>query len=166
MVQLLYMKKIYLYIGIVVLLLTVFIVFLVKDPLINTNADKIKTETISCNGIEVTAPAPGSTVTFPLTIFGTIHPMGNIGTPRPWGVFEAEAGTVVVKNQDGEVISSPVLMSLTGDWMNTDPKPFSVIVPALTTIPDDSSVSIYFGDNNAEDGISRHTCEIPVNLLD
>jgi hypothetical protein len=158
------MKKIYLYIAIVVILLATFVISLIKGPSTDSDTNTVKTEQISCNGIEIISPIAENTVTFPLAVSGIIHPAGNIGTPYPWGVFEAEAGTVVIKDEDGTVLSDTALISLTVDWMNTDPKPFSVVFPALTGTPDNDMVWIHFGDNNAKDGVPTHTCVIPVRV--
>ena len=118
----------------------------------------------ACNGIQITSPAAGSQVSFPLTITGIIHPVGTVFPPNPWIVFEAEAGTVVVKNAAGTAISTPKLLTLTVDWMNTDPKPFSVTIPSLSQVPSNPNLTLYFQDNNPSGDGNYHTCSVAVHL--
>jgi len=98
-----------------------------------------------CPGFAVTSPAAGTAVTFPLTVTGTVHPASN---PGPWIVFEGESGSVRVQDTNGGVRSEIIPLSLNVPWMNSDPKPFSVTIPALTSIPYTNNVMLVFKDNN------------------
>ncbi len=120
--------------------------------------------TAACPGIQITSPISGSQVSFPLTISGIIHPTGTVFPPNPWIVFEGEAGTVTVNNAAGTVISPMKLLTLSVDWMNTDPKPFSVTIPNLSQVPNNPNITLNFVDNQQQDGAPSHTCSVPVHL--
>jgi hypothetical protein len=116
---------------------------------------------LSCSGISITSPQSNTQVTFPLTVQGVIHPVAN---PGPWGVFEGEAGHVVVKDGNGNVQSNTAIITLSGEWMNTNPKPFSVSIPSLTGSPYSSEVFLHFSDNNPMDNAVVNTCVIPLTI--
>jgi hypothetical protein len=120
----------------------------------------------ACPGILVALPLAGSQVSFPLTIMGTIHPVGTVFSPNPWIVFEANAGSVVVKNAAGITISTAKPLTLSGEWMNTAPKPFSVTIPSISQVPSNPNLTLYFVDDNAAgDGEGmQHTCSVQVRL--
>lgn len=127
-------------------------------------AGKPPVSVAACNGIQITSPAAGSQVSFPLTITGIVHPVGTVFPPNPWIVFEGEAGSVVIKNSMGTVISPMKLLTLNVEWMNTDPKPFSVTIPSISQIPSNPNLTLYFVDNQQQDGAPSHTCSVQVHL--
>ncbi len=127
-------------------------------------AGKPPVVTAACTGIQITSPAAGSQVAFPLTISGIIHPTGTVFPPNPWIVFEGEAGTVIVKNSTGTAISPLKILTLNVDWMNTTPKPFSVTIPSISQVPSNSNLILYFEDNNPSGDGNYHTCSVPVHL--
>jgi len=113
-----------------------------------------------CPGITITSPSVGDAVTFPLTITGTIHPTENPGT---WIVFEGQAGTVAV--QDGsETLSTPAIMTISGEWMNSNQKPFTATIPTLTRTPVGSWGLLMFTDENPSGDGNYHTCSLNVTL--
>lgn len=116
-----------------------------------------------CKAFVTTSPGAGSKVSFPLRVTGIVHPKYNTGR---WTVFEANAGSVVVKDAAGNALTSAVPLSLSGEWMNTDPKPFSVTIPALTAnVAKDMLVDIVFTDDNpAGDEGTQHTCVLTVKI--
>ncbi len=122
---------------------------------------QVEQHTVACSGIEIISPIASSAVFFPLSVSGTIHPIAHPGT---WIVFEGEAGSVVVLDSNGNAVSDPAILSLEGEWMNTDPKPLSVVIPALTSIPSDPSITLHFTDNDPSGEGNYHTCDIPVLL--
>ncbi len=127
-------------------------------------AGKPPVVTAACTGIQITSPAAGSQVSFPLTISGIIHPTGTVFPPNPWIVFEGEAGTVSVLNAGGTPISPMKILTLNVDWMNTTPKPFSVTIPSLSQVPSNPNITLNFADNQQQDGAPSHTCSVPVHL--
>ena len=117
-----------------------------------------------CPGFTVDSPVAGELVTFPLTITGTIHSTSN---PGPWIIFEGEAGSVRIQDTNGGIRSDIVLLSLNVPWMNSNPKPFSVIIPALTSTPYTNNVNLVFKDNNVagpNEG-QTHQCVLSINVL-
>lgn len=154
------MKKNSLLIIFCVILVVIFGVFLIKKNSVNAPIVSDGVSVAACQGIEIASPAANSQVTFPLTITGTVHPTGNSG---PWTVFEANAGSVVVKDSNGAVKSVPKPLSLYVEWMNSDPKPFSVTIPALTGTPATNTLTLFFSDDDPS-GENPHFCSIPVTL--
>jgi hypothetical protein len=155
------MKNIY--IACVVILCVILGISYIKKDTKVAVFPQIEQEILACAGIEISSPLASSTVSFPLSVSGTIHPIAYPGT---WIVFEGEAGTVVVVDSAGNTISDPVIMSLDVDWMNTDPKPFSLSIPSLTIIPSDSNITLHFTDNNPSGDGQFRICDVSVNLLD
>ncbi len=120
----------------------------------------------SCPGIRLSYPAQPTTtpptVTFPLTLTGVIHPEGT--KPGEWIVFEGEAGVLrMIDHYGKELIPYPILLDLDGDWMNLDPKPFSVTFPALVADPADGIIDILITDNDAS-GENTHECHFSVRV--
>lgn len=129
---------------------------------ISSNNNILSGGQFSCPGISISSPLSNTQIAFPLTVQGVIHPVAN---PGPWGVFEGEAGHVVVKDGNGNIKSNAVILALSGEWMNTNPKPFSVIIPSLTESPYSSEVFLHFSDNNPMDGAIPRVCDVPVSVV-
>lgn len=127
-------------------------------------AKKPPVVTSACTGIQIISPIAGSQVSFPLTISGIVHPSGTVFPPNPWIVFEANAGSIVVKNAISTTISTPKPISLSGEWMNTNPKPFSVTIPSISQVPSNPNLTLYFVDDNAAGDGNYHTCSVQVHL--
>lgn len=117
---------------------------------------------VSCPGFTVSSPLSNQQVSFPLTITGTVHPMNN---PGPWAVFEGQAGTVWITDMQGNPLSTQKPISLTVDWMNTNPKPFSVTIPALTQSTVGNAI-LQFKDGNQADESERPSsyCQVSIQL--
>ncbi len=141
-------------------LVVIFGIFWIKKTAVNAPIVSDDVVVVACQGIEIASPAANSQVTFPLTITGTVHPAGNSG---PWTVFEANAGSVVVKDSTGAIKSTPKALPIYVDWMNSNPKPFSVTIPALTGTPATNALTLFFSDDDPS-GENPHYCSIPVTL--
>jgi|GEM_PF-3379627 len=124
---------------------------------------KQKNEMSSCLGLAITAPTTLENLSFPLEVSGFIHPTSNA---QDWTVFEGEAGHVVVKDMQDILLAGPVIMSLSIDWMNADPKPFSIMIPSLSVIPSDMNAQLIFADNNpaGPDEGQSHECMLPITI--
>lgn len=120
----------------------------------------------SCDGITISSPTPNSVVTFPLTLAGTIHPDGP-EDPGHWVVFEANGGPVKIVDDNNQVLAQSFI-SLQGDWMNTDPKPFTLTMNALDQQPGTPEGKIIFTEDNQADasemGRPISTCEVPIKF--
>jgi hypothetical protein len=125
----------------------------------------VSTGTISCPGIRMTYPlatTSPATVTFPLTLSGIVHPTGT--KPGEWIVFEGEAGVLrMIDHYGKELIPYPILLDLDDDWMNLDPKPFSVTIPTLIAYPANGIIDVVLTDNDAS-GENTHECSGNLNL--
>ncbi len=110
-----------------------------------------------CPGFIVTSPAAGSTIAFPLTMNATVHPAGS--PAGSWGVFEGQAGSVTIKDTQGNVLSQTIPLTLTQDWMTADPISFSVTVPSIAPQPAGSTIYVEFNDDDAS-GENPHQCVI------
>jgi hypothetical protein len=112
------------------------------------------------NGLHLTNLAPGQTISFPYELEGAIG-------PGHWGVFEAVAGGVsYFDNQTNESLggtSSPWM--ITGEWMTTEPKEFSLTLPEPNTLPENGELKIIFTEENPADADvhTTHHCEVIVN---
>src|SRR5690606_19816409 len=99
-------------------------------------------------------------IAFPFTVSGVAHPAGNT---TQWIVFEGQAGSVVVTDVSGNPLSTPVPLMIQGDWMNTNPKNFSAIIPSIQNPDNFQSAIIRFNDDDPS-GENPHSCLIPVKL--
>lgn len=131
------------------------------EPLVQEENILTTLQSGQCPGFAIVSPSPEDTVSFPLTIIGTIHPINN---PGPWVVFEGEAGSVNVQDTHGAILSDNVILTLDVPWMNTDPKPFSVIIPELTSAPTTADLKLVFTDNNVAgpDEGQTHQCMLSI----
>ncbi|GEM_PF-1402711 len=68
--------------------------------------------------LRITNPEPVEKVTFPLRVSGVVDNRTN--SSCTWGVFEAQAGTMVLADEDGTELGRGVLAT-TGEWMTTGP---------------------------------------------
>ncbi len=120
-------------------------------------------EAQACLGLAIAQPTTLENLSFPLEVSGFIHPTSN---PQDWTVFEGEAGHVVIKDTQDNILAGPVIMTLSVDWMNGDPKPFSLVVPALSSIPAGMNAQLIFTDNNpaGPDEGQSHTCMLPITV--
>ncbi len=101
-------------------------------------------------GLTITSPLPATTVTFPLTIQAVVDntQAGTLGCS--WTVFEAQAGTVTVKDQNGAILGTGIL-STTNDWMTTAPTPYTATITSLTNPTYTGPLSLVFNEENPGD---------------
>ena len=135
----------------------------VKDDL-STPTQPLHVQYCQDAGLAILSPEEGDTVTFPLTVTGIVHPLGI--DSDPWAVFEGEAGTVIVQDTaTGADISNQAILSLTGPWMHSDPKPFSIMIPELTSAPTTENIKLFFRDGQAADPPEGYPTYCVLNLL-
>jgi len=104
-----------------------------------------KDKQLSC-AIQMDNISSGDTVTSTINITGQIIPSSSC----PWVKFEGQGGTVVAKDSLNIEISNKEILSIDGDWMNTDPFNFDVTLN-LQSIPPSNIAYIYFQDDNQAD---------------
>ena len=112
-------------------------------------------------GLKVTYPFPGSTVAFPLTINAIIDNTQAATLGCSWTVFEAQAGTVVVKDSSGTVLANTVLTT-TSNWMTTSPTPYTATVAALSNPAYTGPLTITFEEENPSGEGVPDTMVLPV----
>lgn len=119
----------------------------VKAPIDNGNNNPpvVAQKAYKC-GLTVDTPLPGSTVSFPLTITGTIH--NAVATDNcTWTLFEGQAGTVsAALNNIMDVGFTPIVLS--GDWMTSGPVPFSITFIPASPIATGTPVTLTFVEEN------------------
>ena len=122
-------------IGIIIILFIIIIgtAFLIKEDkrvvLENDNANQQQAQTASLPaykcGMTVTAPLPGSTVSFPLTVAGKFDNLAATDGCT-WNMFEGMAGTVTIADPTGP--HATVGLAVNGDWTGNVPVTFSGIL--------------------------------------
>ncbi len=106
------------------------------------------TQTIASScGLTINSPLVNSTVTFPLTINATVD---NTGPGCHWGVFEANAGGVEIKDQNGNTLAQTYL-GTTADWMTSAATPYSATISSLSNPSYTGPLSIIFTEDNSAD---------------
>lgn len=118
-------------------------------------------DTLACSGQNVTvnAPVANSTVTFPLTVTVVVD---NSNDPScNWGVFEAEAGIVKLKNALNVVLSAEVL-STTMNWMTTGPVTFTTVL-SPSPLPPSGPLTLEFVENDPSGEGTVQTKTVPIS---
>lgn len=101
-------------------------------------------------GLTIDAPLAGATVTFPLTIQATVDNTQSTALGCSWGVFEAQAGTVEIKDTNGASLATGILTT-TSDWMTANATPYSVTISALSNPGYTGALSLIFNEENPGD---------------
>lgn len=105
----------------------------------------------------ITSPAVNSTVSFPLTINGYID-LGSAfsGNCQKWGAFEGDAGSVHVKDVNGNVKSNAVTMKTVGDYyVGMQQWPITATIQGLTSSPITNQIALHFeGESPVSDQVS------------
>ncbi len=130
-----------------------------------TNPPIASYEIVGPNPEDIAIPdALVPTVTFPLTVSGIIHPVGT--RAGDWAVFEGVAGSVSFASYENNevLLGTPIPIVLTGEWMNMDPKPFSVTIPELPSSRIYSNqINLIITDSDAS-GENSHQCNVLLNI--
>ena len=100
-------------------------------------------------GMTINSPLPGSTVAFPLTINATVDNTQMTSLGCSWGVFEAQAGGVEVKDGSGNVLATAPVTT-TANWMTANATPYSASITALSNPNYSGPLTLVFTEDNAE----------------
>ena len=103
--------------------------------------------TASHCGLIIDNPPVGSTVTFPLTINAVVDNTQAQALGCSWVVFEAQSGTVTVKDGSGNVLAQTFL-STTADWMTTSPTPYTATIASLSNPSYTGPLTLTFEEEN------------------
>ncbi|MEI8269738.1 MAG: hypothetical protein WCG45_00040 [bacterium] len=99
----------------------------------------------------ITSPLPNTVVSFPLNIEGYINLSGaQANTCTKWGAFEGIAGSVVVKDTNGNVKSSLVNIKTVGDYYTgMDKWPVKGTIKNLTKTLSTNEIALFLTSDNA-----------------
>lgn len=100
-------------------------------------------------GITISNPTPTQAVTFPLTVNAIVN--NSAATDGcTWSLFEGQAGTVELKDQNGATLAKmPMQTPPQTDWMTNGPVPFSAILTPSQAIPSGTPLSLTFSEEDA-----------------
>ena len=111
----------------------------------------------SCSAVTVLSPKPNQSITTPLNVQIVVD---NRGMDCHWTVFEGQAGTMELKDEQGNVLGKGIL-STTENWMTTDPVRFIGDISA--TIPKNiSRITLYLYEENPGGNTDTATITIPL----
>ena len=138
-------KKWFVPVTIILLLLILVIGAFSKDrrkqdiPSIPTPPVVVTPQPVSGCGLTVLNPLPYTKISLPITLEAVVA--NNPASSCRWTVFEAQAGTVLVKNALGESVGSGILQT-TSEWMTNDPVTYTA--PITFTAPISSGENLFF----------------------
>lgn len=112
-------------------------------------------------GLTINSPLTGSTVTFPLTINAMVDNTAATTLGCSWGVFEANAGSVVIKDTNGNVLAQSYLAT-TANWMTVNPTVYNATIPSLSNPSYTGALTIMFTEDNSADIPNPDTLSIQV----
>lgn len=110
----------------------------------------------NCQALTINEPQQGQKATSPLTVSVTID---NTKDNCRWSVFEGQAGTIELKNKQGEIVGSAILTT-SDDWMTDEPTKYS---GTITFTPDESETeyTLVVNEENPS-GQSGKTVALPL----
>lgn len=113
-------------------------------------------------GLTIIDPLPNTKVSFPFTVSGIVNNTKAKELGCSWGVFEAVAGVIQVKDETGKVISSDTPFKTNNqNWM-TDP---SSLYTGTLTLEDPGfkgKATIHFTEDNSAGFDNPDTLDIPI----
>ena len=136
--------------GILTLGVIVLGVYMIKQQQAIAPVTEQPQTTASLCGLTVTNPTVGATVTLPLTINAIVDNTQAATLGCSWTVFEAQAGTVTVKDAQGNVLATGV-MTTTSNWMTTAPTPYTATITSLSNSSYTGPLSLIFDEENPGD---------------
>lgn len=115
-----------------------------------------KQTTISpiCDALTNITPQSGTKITSPFTVSVTVD---NTKSCK-WTVFEAQAGTLTLKDADGQTLGTG-LLTTTGEWMTEQPVTYRGMIEFSEPATDDVTLVITEEDPSGEGG---QTVSIPL----
>ena len=107
-----------------------------------------------CDALTKLSPRSGTKITSPLTVSVTVD---NTKSCK-WTVFEAQAGTLTVKDSNGEILGKGILTT-TGEWMTEQPVVYTGTVEFTKPATNDVTLVIEEEDPSGE---GSQTVSIPL----
>lgn len=113
-------------------------------------------------GLTIIDPLPSTKVSFPFTVSGIVNNTKYKELGCSWGVFEAVAGTIQVKDETGKVISNDAPFTTNNqDWM-TDPSSVYTGTLLLEDPGFKGKATIHFTEDNSAGFDNPDTLDIPI----
>jgi hypothetical protein len=112
-------------------------------------------------GMTITSPTEGSTVTFPLSIDATVDNTNAQSLGCSWGVFEAQAGNVQVKDPSGNILAQ-VPLTTTDNWMTTGPVAYTATIASLSNPAYSGPLTLLFTEDNSSGKPNPDTLTIQI----
>lgn len=113
-------------------------------------------------GLTIIEPLPNAKVSFPLNVNAIVNNTKAKELDCSWGVFEAVAGVIQVKDENGKVISTDTpLKTNNQNWM-TDPSSVYTGVIVLEDMGFKGKAVIHFTEDNSAGVDNPDTLDIPI----
>lgn len=163
-------KNITISIGLIVIVLLVIVLAKkqVSAPLVTEDSHQNEieipeNESVSECGLTVDTPLYNSEISFPLSVTATVDNTNAIQLGCSWTIFEAVAGTTVLKDENGNTIATGHLD--TGEeWMTTGPVHFSGTLVPATTPTSGTVLTLVVTEEDPSDGEGGPVSEIIIPL--
>lgn len=112
-----------------------------------TGGQQQQTTPASHCGLTVNSPLPNTTVSFPLAISATVDNTQAATLGCSWTVFEAQSGTVTVKDISGNILAQTFL-STTANWMTTNPTFYTTTITSISNPTYTGPLTLTFEEEN------------------
>lgn len=137
---------------IVVVFVIIFVtIFLVKenpnqpDQKNDNEQQEVATTPVYRCGMTVVSPLPNSTITFPLTVSGSVNNLAATDGCT-WNMFEGYAGSVTVSDAIGA--HATIGLTVNGDWTGNVPVTFSGILNPPVVVASGSPLTLTFTEED------------------
>jgi hypothetical protein len=98
-------------------------------------------------GLTVNSPLPNTVVTFPLSLNVTVDNTQAAALGCSWTVFEAQSGTVTIKDVSGTTLAQTFL-STTADWMTVNPTAYTTTIASISNPSYTGPLTLTFEEEN------------------
>ncbi|MFA5936132.1 MAG: hypothetical protein WC787_04770 [Patescibacteria group bacterium] len=109
--------------------------------------------------ITVSEPAANTAVTFPFTVKAVVHNAER--KDCSWTMFEAQAASMEVKDSDGKVVASGLLMAK-GEWMTDGPVSFDGMITPVSGVTPSGVLDLVITEENPSGMKDSQTITIPI----
>jgi hypothetical protein len=116
---------------------------------------------VSHCGLTINAPLPQTVVSGPISISAVVDNTNMDQLGCSWTVFEAQAGTIELKDSNGTLLGFG-LLTTTSDWMTTAPVTYIGMVTPTAPIPSGTQLSLIFTEENPSGEGIPDTLTVPV----
>lgn len=118
-----------------------------NNPIVTTGGQQQQTTPASHCGLTVNSPLPNTTVTFPLSLNVTVDNTQAASLGCSWTVFEAQSGTVTVKDVSGNILAQTFL-STNANWMTVSPTVYTTTIASISNPSYTGPLTLTFEEEN------------------